>query len=356
MPATDLADAAYRAALEERRYADWFAAFIASSDENQRQAEAAAAMLAGLKRRLPALFATSGAAPAMFLDLMCGPGEMTRALKTALQKAGLPRLKACGLELREDHAAHWRETMDAGDEVLVADLATPGLDLSQTLRQMDQRRPAAITVSHGGYYLDPAGSEPASAALAGLIRQAHDLVTDDGLVLTLHKDTEWTDILKRRFGNFVEADTTSALHQIYAQLGIPHHALTFRCRLTIPEVDAAVRNRLTAERLEPYAAMEPGPALKLRQIIEFLVHAPLESIGGGGDNLTARRQLLACAESLGKVFGGAIPTFVNMIVSLPPRAAAGYARTFRIAAADVGEDLAEPGPSLPLLEELARSL
>jgi hypothetical protein len=284
--------------------------------------------------------------------------SMTRHYKMSLQKIGLKNIRACGVELRGDHVLEWKRKLDADDLIIQGDVASPKLDINKALGLAEEERPLALFWGHGGYYLYQLkeGVERGSdaelseqPALAGAISLIHRTLSTNGISISVHKATEWMDIAKRRFARLVESDTTEALRRIYARQGLRHCPVTFECELILPELTPDLRRRLLSERLEEYAQMEPGQAKTVRQILEFLVHTPLEELGRAERdeapslfaerNLQKRRQYVGYIEELMRRHNGTIPTYVNFVVSVSPQATPQFAEAVIRSAGEVNDEV-----------------
>lgn len=322
-------------AAQEVRYGEWFHAFITNSNENERQGEIMALLLKRLKRDVPDIFTHNGEGSPVFVDLMCGPGDMTVHYKNALRDIGLNDVRACGVELREDHAEQWRKKLGREDAVIHGSVTDPNLNITQELGLSDKEKPVAVFWGHGGYYIyQPKNNVNEQPALQSVVSLMHDTLGKNGVAFSVHKAPEWTDIAKRRFARLTESDTTKALHGIYDGQEIRNSSIVFECELKIPEITKEIREQLLAEKLQDYYEMPSGYAKTIRRILEFLVHTPLEELGREEFdklhpanvtfeqfNHSKRAEYVSYIEEIQRhQHEGIIPTYVDFTVSVSPHA------------------------------------
>ncbi|MEZ5691320.1 MAG: hypothetical protein R3D71_06620 [Rickettsiales bacterium] len=275
-------------AAMESRYAEWFNAFIQNSNENERQKEAVNLLLSRLKEKVPSAFNSKSGESTTFVDLMCGPGDMTLGYKQALQNIDLKNVQAIGVELRDDHVESWKSKLGQDDIIIKGDVGDKDFDINKLAGTEGNKKPVAIFWGHGGYYLyksklgEEKGSEQeigVQPSLDNVVSLIHKTLGENGIAVSVHKSAEWTDIPKKRFSKLVESHTTDALEKSYEKQNIKHQAITFECELKTPEMTPNIKRQLSGERIEEYNKMQSGDTKTTRQILEFLIHTPLEELG-----------------------------------------------------------------------------
>lgn len=124
---------------------------------------------------------------------------------------------------------------------------------------------------------------------------------------------EWTDIVKDKFGLLTESETIKSLQSIYKDLNLEHYSLTFECYLKIPKLTDKIVSDLRKEFLNDYFKISNPQEKEIRQILEFLIHRPLESLDLGSKN-----DYIAVFQKLNKIHKNKIPTYITIDILLPP--------------------------------------
>ena len=238
--------------------------------------------------------------------------------------------------------------MDEGDRIVQGSVVDRTSDFAKMLGLANMEKVVAAFWGHGGYYLFQRRSDKERGcdeelseqpAIATVVSCMHDLLGPTGIAVSIYKSTEWTDILKQQFSTVVDLYTTKALQHIYRKQRIVHCSMTIECELRFPTITREIRRGLLSRNLADYALMESGPAKTVRQILEFLVHTRLEDLGlpqppceinedlyWREQNFAARLHYVRCVEDLLERHDGTIPTYVNFLVSVSPRAPRQFAQ------------------------------
>ena len=320
----------------ETRYADRFLAFITSSNENERQDEVFHSLVSELRKK--------NALPDKidFLDLGCGPGEMTRTFIKGFEAApaGKPahEVKAYGVELNEDHIR--AAESNHGIHIVRQNIFEKNADFVKTAGL--DHKPAAIIASHSAYY-GPSPRIPQGTYDAPVLDQPKVKTLVQNLKRSMgaqtigflqHKATEPTNFLKRPHGTVIESDINRSLKKACEQEGMKLFPIQFKCKLklnaaTFPELS---NEKLWEELRNPpsYPVTEFQNGKKIRDILEFLTHRGLEEM-----QVEERNQFLHRARMLIKrdEKKDGIDTYVQLNVVLSPDAPESLVRKVSEAAA-----------------------
>ncbi|MFO0388203.1 MAG: hypothetical protein ACK502_00580 [Alphaproteobacteria bacterium] len=288
-----------------QRYADRFLAFIGNTNENERQAHITDELLHQLSSDIPDIFTRHDHQKLDIVDLGCGPGEMAKSFQAFFETVNIEGARVNAFELNREHMVSAQRAIS--DSVVVPeDIFHPQKDIRGTLGLKSE--PAAIFVSHSGYYgYDKNYGSDNQPKLEALVDNVAGLMGKRTIAFIQHKAPEPTNILKRKYANIVESDTTEALSKIFNKRGMKSFPVRFEAVLEFPQVEEGLWKEL--ENPKPYPQTDYENGKEVRDLLEFLIHKGLEEMTHND-----RINYLADAKKLIREYDGAIPTFIEQRV------------------------------------------
>ena len=256
-------------AITAQRTSDWFATFVASTDEKKATADALAQFFMNLRSThlIPHLFHRH---EPVVIDIGTGTGHLSSEIKQLFEQMNPEGVNYNGIEYDPAFAAKSQKKLKGGT-VMPSDGFSGAESIKQILQLEEQ--PDLIIGSHSFMY---------SPDLAKTTDSVKDLLTPRsiGLFINLSPKTDQISLTKG-FAECVGGETAEQLAKNFDRLRMPHHAIHFRAHMNFPTINDDLWKELSEakpydETNNPHEAHKDG--LVVRKMAEFVLQRPLEAL------------------------------------------------------------------------------